>query len=202
MAHLYTIGHSTRSLEEFLELLREHDVGIIADVRRWPSSRRHPHFNREALAEALRSNGIEYEWLGELLGGWRKEGLGERSPNKAWRSSGFRNYADYAMTEPFKEGVGRLLRLASRGRVAVMCAERAHWRCHRLILSDYLVAKGHSITHIMGRGEARAHELTRFAEVVDGELIYPARRSSIGSGRSRPRGSGSPSKSAPGSRSF
>ncbi len=154
-------------------LLREHGIEIVVDIRRRPGSRRNPHFNREALAKALRSHGIEYEWLGELLGGWRKEGLGEGSPNGAWRSRGFRNYADYAMTAPFEEGVRRLLELASRGRVAVMCAERFHWRCHRLILSDYLTAKGHSLTHIIEEGDARAHGLTRFARVANGELRYP-----------------------------
>ncbi|MEM2082254.1 MAG: DUF488 domain-containing protein [Candidatus Bathyarchaeia archaeon] len=173
MAHLYTIGHSTRSIEEFLGLLREHGIGIVVDIRRWPGSRRNPHFNSEALARALRSHGIEYEWLGEQLGGWRKEGLGEGSPNRAWRSEGFRNYADHTMTAPFEEGVRRLLELASRGRVAVMCAERLHWRCHRSILSDYLMAKGHSLTHIIDKGEARDHELTRFAKVANGELSYP-----------------------------
>jgi uncharacterized protein (DUF488 family) len=173
MVHLYTIGHSTRSLEEFMELLREHEIGILVDIRRWPSSRRHPHFSGEALSKALRGCGIEYEWLGEQLGGRRGEGLGDGSPNKAWRSRGFRNYADHAMTERFEEGVRRLLELAGRGRVALMCAERLYWRCHRRILSDYLVAKGNSLTHIIDKGVAEAHELTRFAKVINGELRYP-----------------------------
>jgi uncharacterized protein (DUF488 family) len=112
MAHLYTIGHSTRSSEEFIELLRQNDIRILVDVRSWPSSRRYPHFNRCNLARTLEQNGVRYEWLGEQLGGYRKKGLGEESANKGWRSLGFRNYADYTITEQFREGIGKLLELA------------------------------------------------------------------------------------------
>lgn len=173
MTRLYTIGHSTRPLEEFIDLLREHDIGILADVRSFPSSRRYPHFNRESLAEVLQRYGIRYEWLGEQLGGFRKKGLGENSPNKAWKSQGFRNYADFTMTEPFREGVGRLLELAETGSLAFMCAEQLYWRCHRRIISDYLKARGHSVTHIVWKGKPEEHELTRFAKIVEGKLRYP-----------------------------
>jgi len=173
MSHLYTIGHSTRSIEEFIGLLRENDIRILVDVRAWPSSSRYPHFNRESLARSLDENGVRYEWLGEELGGYRKKGLGEESPNKAWRSIGFRNYADYTMTEKFREGVRKLLKLADDGRPAVMCAEHLYWRCHRRIISDYLTMKGHTATHILGKGKTEEHMLTSFARSVNGELRYP-----------------------------
>jgi len=173
MSHLYTVGHSTRSFEEFIELLRENDIGILVDVRSWPSSSRYPHFNRESLARSLKENGVRYEWLGEQLGGYRKRGLGEESPNKAWRSMGFRNYADHTMTEQFRGGIRRLLELADDGRVAVMCAEQLYWRCHRRITSDYLMVKGHTVTHILAKGKTEEHSLTGFAKNVNGELRYP-----------------------------
>ena len=173
MSHVYTIGHSTRSLQEFIELLRENDIGILVDVRSWPSSSRYPHFDRESLARSLGEDGVRYEWLGEQLGGYRKKGLGEESPNKAWRSMGFRNYADYTMTEQFRGGIRRLLELADDGRVAVMCAEQLDWRCHRRIISDYLIVKGHTVTHILGQGKTEEHRLTGFAKDVNGELRYP-----------------------------
>jgi len=174
MTHLYTIGHSTRSFEELIELLREHDIQILVDVRSWPSSRRYPHFNRETLAKSLQEHRIRYEWLGEQLGGYRKKGLGEESPNKAWRGQGFRNYADHTITEQFRDGVKKLLELTESGRVALMCAEQPYWRCHRRIISDYLSVKGHAITHIVGKGKIERHELTSFARAINGELRYPA----------------------------
>lgn len=174
MTHLYTIGHSTKSFEELIELLREHAIQILVDVRSWPSSNRYPHFNRENLAKSLQENGVRYEWLGEQLGGYRKKGLGEESPNKAWRSQGFRNYADHTTTEQFREGVKKLLKLAECGRVALMCAEQLYWRCHRRIISDYLTVKGHAVTHIVSKGKTEKHELTSFARAINGELRYPA----------------------------
>lgn len=173
MAQLYTIGHSTIGPEEFIELLREHGIRILVDVRRFPSSRRYPHFNRENFAETLQRHDTRYEWLGEQLGGYRKKGLGEDSPNKAWRSQGFRNYADHTMTEQFRDGVGKLLKLAEEGRLALICAEQVYWRCHRRIISDYLKAKCHTVTHIISKGITREHELTGFAKAIDGELRYP-----------------------------
>lgn len=173
---MYTIGHSTRSLEELVALLREHCIQTLVDVRRWPSSRRSPHFNRENLEKGLSEEGIRYEWVGESLGGYRCEGLGEESPNKAWRSQGFRNYADHTLTEEFRRGIEKLLSLAEQGRVAYMCAEKYYWSCHRRIISDYLKAKGHQIAHIIEKGETREHELTAFAEIKGGVLRYPARK--------------------------
>jgi uncharacterized protein (DUF488 family) len=133
-----------------------------------------PIFNRENLAKSLQENGVRYEWLGEQLGGYRKRGLGEESPNKAWRSQGFRNYADHTTTEQFREGVKKLLKLAECGRVALMCAEQLYWRCHRRIISDYLTVKGHAVTLIVSKGKTEKHELTSFARAINGELRYPA----------------------------
>lgn len=173
--HLYSIGHSTRSLEELVELLREHDIRVLVDVRSWPSSRRYPHFSRESLSKSLKEHGLEYEWLGRQLGGYRKKGLGEESPNMAWRSQGFRNYADYTLAEEFRDGIRRLLELAEKDTVALMCAERLYWRCHRRIISDYLSVKGNKVTHILDRGKTEEHKLTSFAESVNGELRYSGR---------------------------
>ncbi|MBS7623508.1 DUF488 domain-containing protein [Candidatus Bathyarchaeota archaeon] len=173
--HFYTIGHSARSLEEFIELLHENGVWILVDVRRWPSSSRHPHFSKMNMSEALKEHGVMYEWLGKQLGGYRKKGLEEESPSKGWSSRGFRNYADHTLTEEFREGIRRLLELAEKETVALMCAERLYWRCHRRIISDYLVVKGHSVTHILEKGKTEEHRLTSFAEVVNGELRYPGR---------------------------
>jgi uncharacterized protein (DUF488 family) len=143
MVHMYTIGHSRRTLDEFIGLLDEHDIEILVDVRSFPSSPRYPHFNRESLAQTLQRHGIRYEWLGEQLGGYRKKGLGENSPNKAWKSQGFRNYADHTLTERFREGIRRLLELAESSKLVFICAEQLYWRCHRQIISDYLKVKGH-----------------------------------------------------------
>lgn len=172
MSRLFTIGHSTRSMEEFIELLRENHVQILVDVRRYPVSRRCPHFNQENLAETLPKHAVRYEWLGEELGGFRRAVL-EDSPNKAWRAGGFRNYADHTMTTQFREGVRKLLKLAGKGEVAFMCAERQYWRCHRRIISDYLTVKGHVVIHIVEKGRLKLHKLTSFARVVNGELRYP-----------------------------
>jgi len=173
MTHLYTIGHSTRSFEEFIELLRENNIQILVDVRTWPHSERYPHFNRDTLVENLKKHRIRYEWLGKELGGFRKKGLGEKSPNKAWKNQSFRNYADHTMTEEFGQGITELLELAKAGRLAFMCAERYYRSCHRQIISDYLTVKGHIVTHIVDEGETEEHRLTSFAKTINGELRYP-----------------------------
>jgi len=111
--------------------------------------------------------------LGEQLGGYRKKGLGEASPNKAWKSQGFRNYADHTMTEQFREGIAKLLELANDGKLALMCAEQLYWRCHRQIISDYLSVKGHRVTHIVSKGKTQEHRMTSFAKIIAGELRYP-----------------------------
>ena len=173
MYHIYTIGHSTRSLEEFVDLLRENDIHILADVRTWPHSERYPQFNRDSLEENLKKRGIRYEWLGKELGGFRKKGPGEKSPNKAWKSQSFRNYADHTMTEDFRKGITKLLELAQQSTVAFMCAEQYYRSCHRQIISDYLKVQDYSVTHIIGKGKTEEHELTSFSKAADGKLTYP-----------------------------
>jgi len=162
-------------MDEFLALLKEHDIEILVNVRRWPMSRRYPNFNRDNLKEVLESEGIRYVWLGESLGGYRREGLGGDSPNVGWKSKGFRNYADYALTEGFKAGLGELIRIAEMGKTVVMCAEKHYWRCHRRIISDYLVSRELRVVHIIEKGKTEDHRLTEFANIVEGSVIYPAR---------------------------
>lgn len=170
---LFTLGHSTRTLGEFLSLLAAYGVELVADARAYPSSQRHPHFARRALARALERQGIAYVWLGRELGGYRKTGLGAASPNRAWGSPGFRNFADHMLTEEFQRGMERLLALAEGRRVAILCAERFWWRCHRRLIADWLVAHGHRVIHILDVGRTVEHELPPFARVEEGRVTYP-----------------------------
>lgn len=169
---LFTIGHSTKTFDEFYNLLKMHSIEILVDVRSFPNSKRNPQFNQVNLQKSLEERGIRYVWLGRELGGYRKKGLGEESPNKAWTSKGFRNYADHTLTEEFREGIEKILSLAEKQRVAIMCAEKFYWQCHRRIISDYLKIGGHQIIHILEKGEVIEHKLTSFAEVKDGRLVY------------------------------
>ncbi|RLG44310.1 MAG: DUF488 domain-containing protein [Thermoproteota archaeon] len=171
--HFYTIGHSTRSLEEFKKILKRYNIDLLIDIRSWPYSKRNPQFNKEKLEKELQNTGIEYIWLGEELGGRRSKGLGKKSPNKGWRSKGFRNYADYTLTDEFKRGIERMLKLAEGKRTVLMCAEKFYWGCHRRILADYLSVKGNKITHIVDEERSIDHVMTSFAKVKDGILIYP-----------------------------
>jgi uncharacterized protein (DUF488 family) len=168
---LFTVGHSTRSLDELVELLREHEVDVLADVRTAPGSRRMPHFARAALAEALPRRGLEYVHLPEL-GGLRRPR--PDSPNAAWRNDSFRGYADYMGSAGFRAGLDRLIELGRARRVAAMCAEAVPWRCHRSLVADALLVRGAQVVHILGRGRAQRHELTPFARVEDGRITYPA----------------------------
>ncbi len=170
---IYTVGHSNRSQEEFLELLACFHIQAIADVRAFPTSRKYPHFARERLEATLPGAGISYLWLGEELGGYRRRGLGEGSPNRGWQAGGFRNYADHMLTPQFRRGIDRLLSLARRGNTAIMCAERFWWRCHRRLISDFLVAQGHRVIHILEAERAVEHRLPPFARVEGGQLTYP-----------------------------
>ena len=170
MATLYTIGHSTRTLEEVLQALQAHSIQILVDIRSFPMSRRMPHFNRENLERALASAGLEYVWM-KALGGRRKKTLAE-SPNIALRNESFRNYADHMLSSEFKEAVAELVAMAERSRTAYMCAERVYFQCHRMLVSDYLVAHGHEVLHIDGTGPVRPHRLMAEARLVDGQMIY------------------------------
>ncbi len=171
MAEIYTIGHSTCSLDELLAALAGHGIVTLADVRSFPMSRRLPHFNRELLEAGLPQHGITYVWMKEL-GGRRKKLLDE-SPNLALRNESFRNYADYMMTDEFAQGIERLVQIAGQGRTAYMCAERVYFHCHRMLISDYLVALGHRVLHIDDEKHApREHKLMAEARLVDGKLVY------------------------------
>jgi uncharacterized protein (DUF488 family) len=168
---IWTIGHSTRPLEEFLELLRENRIGAIADVRRLPGSRRHPQYDQDAFAASLAEHDIGYHWF-EALGGRRRAHAG--SPNTAWRNASFRGYADYMASAEFATGFVRLLELATRRRTAVMCAEAVWWRCHRGLLADALCVRGIEVLHILGAHDAQPHPYTSAATVIDGCLSYAA----------------------------
>jgi uncharacterized protein (DUF488 family) len=170
--HLYTIGHSTHSLDGFLALLARHGIEALADIRRYPGSRKYPHFNRDNLASALPRSGVEYRWF-EALGG-RRQGSSVSTRNLGLRNESFRAYADYMASPEFHEAVGRLLGLAGRKRTAYMCSEGLFWRCHRRLVSDYLLARGIVVHHIMPDGELRPHTLTEGARAEGGELSYPS----------------------------
>jgi uncharacterized protein (DUF488 family) len=171
MPTIFTIGHSTRSLDELLGLLRGHDVGIVADVRTVPKSRRHPQFGREALADALGRAELRYLHLPDL-GGLRRPR--PDSPNAGWRNASFRGYADHLATEEFARGLAELLSLTDEGTVAAMCAEAVPWRCHRSLIADALLIRGRPVEHILGPGPTRPHRLTPFARVDGQSLTYPA----------------------------
>src|SRR4051812_25215616 len=157
MATLFTIGHSTRSFDELLEALKAHEIQVLVDIRSTPASKRLPHFNREHLEVELPHHSIEYIWMKEL-GGRRKKTLPE-SPNTALRSDSFRNYADHMMSVEFQQAAAELVRLAETRRVAYMCAERVWFHCHRMMVSDYLVAHGHTVLHIDAKGPTRPHKV-------------------------------------------
>ena len=146
LSTIYTIGHSTRSLDKLVHALTGHGIVTLADVRSFPMSRRLPHFNREALEAELPKRGIAYVWLKEL--GGRRKKIRSDSPNLALRNDSFRNYADYMMTDEFAQGIARLLEIAGQGKTAYMCAERLYFQCHRMLISDYLTAHGHTVLHI------------------------------------------------------
>jgi uncharacterized protein (DUF488 family) len=175
-AVVFSVGHSTRTGDELVALLREAGVGAVADVRRFPASRRHPQFRREALEAALPACGIRYGWLGEGLGGRQPARVpAERSPNAAWTEPAFRRYADAMATPAFQHAFAALERLAAEVPTAVMCAERPWWRCHRRLLADLLVARGHRVVHLLEPGRASEHALSGWARVgEDGSLSYPA----------------------------
>lgn len=167
---IWTIGHSTRPIDLFLELLRGHGVACIADVRTVPRSRRHPQFSREALEHSLPEAGLRYEHVADL-GGLRKPR--RDSANLGWRHPSFRGYADYMQTAPFAAALIRLEALARSAPTAVMCAEAVWWQCHRQLIADALVARGHEVRHIMSAGSATPHALTSFARVEEGRVDYP-----------------------------
>jgi uncharacterized protein (DUF488 family) len=167
---IWTIGHSTRTIDEFISLLQANQIRLLVDVRSLPGSKRYPQFNKEALADSLGKTGIRYEHFPEL-GGRRK--AKPESKNTAWRNASFRGYADYMETEEFRKGVERLLNLAAgAGPTAIMCAEAVWWRCHRSLISDYLKARGIEVMHILDASKTQPHPYTSAARVVNGKLSY------------------------------
>src|SRR5579863_7803038 len=170
MATLYTIGHSTRTLEELIAVLRAHSIQTLVDIRSFPMSRRLPHFNRESLEKALPAAGMQYVWMKEL-GGRRKKSLDD-SPNVALRNASFRNYADYMLTPEFESAIADLIKLAEQSRTAYMCAERVYFKCHRMLVSDWLAAHGHKVLHIDDAKPPKPHKLMAEARLIDGRMIY------------------------------
>ena len=164
---IHTIGHSKRTIQTLIDLLRAHSIELIVDVRRWPASRRYPHFNREALAASLKASGIDYLWRGDL-GGFRKPA--PDSPNTAWRVAAFRAYADFMLTADFEKIMRDMETLAAEKSTALVCAEAVPWRCHRQLLADAFFVRGWSVRHIMDGG-FHEHALPEFAR-TDGTKIY------------------------------
>lgn len=170
MATLYTIGHSTRTLDELIEALHVHSILTLVDIRSFPMSRRLPHFNRESLEKTLPESGIQYVWMKEL--GGRRKAIRHDSPNIALRNSSFRNYADYMLTGEFRRAATNLIEMAETSRTSYMCAERVYFQCHRMLVSDWLITHGHEVLHIDGTGPVKPHKPLPEARVIDGELIY------------------------------
>jgi uncharacterized protein (DUF488 family) len=168
-SRLWTVGHSTHSIEEFIQILSAFSIELLVDVRTFPSSRRYPQYNKQELQQALLHSAIKYCHLPEL-GGRRKPSL--RSKNTAWRNASFRGYADYMETESFKNGVQSLMDLANSEVTAIMCAESLWWRCHRSLISDYFKAKGWEVVHILNETRAEPHPYTSAAGIVNGKLSY------------------------------
>ncbi|HEX8392612.1 MAG TPA: DUF488 domain-containing protein [Longimicrobium sp.] len=172
---LFTIGHSTRTIEEFVALLAANGVNLLVDVRRFPGSRRHPQFGSEALVASLREAGIEYRHAENLGGRRRAEAGAAPSPNTAWRNEAFRAYADYMATAPFRAELERLLRDAEQRGVAIMCAEAVPWRCHRRLITDALLARGAQVWDIVSMAAPAPARMSESAVVLEGGgLIYPA----------------------------
>jgi len=171
MATVYTIGHSTRTQEKFLALLRAHRITRVVDIRAFPTSKRHPQFNRETMQTWLAEAGVEYVWEKEL-GGRRGKSL-QDSPNKGLRNDSFRNYADYMLTPQFQLAAERLAGWAEEKPTVMMCAEAVYFHCHRMLVSDYLVAHGHEVKHITDAKKARAHKPTAEGKMVEGRWVYP-----------------------------
>lgn len=166
---IWTIGHSSRALDEFVALLHSFNITLLVDIRNYPGSRRYPHFNKEALEQSMPENAIQYLHLKEL--GGRKKPV-ENSINTAWRNSAFRGYADYMQTKEFKKAVNSLECVAQEQLTAYMCSEAVWWSCHRSLVSDYLKWKGWTVLHIMSANKPTEHPFTSAAKIVNAELRY------------------------------
>ncbi len=169
MKTIWTIGHSTRDLDEFIHLLKTFEIELLMDVRSFPGSRKFPQYNKENLQISLPEHGLEYDHMKDL-GGRRK--VDPHSKNDAWRNDSFKGYADYMETDPFKQALKNLEQIASKKRTAIMCSEAVWWRCHRSMISDALKVEGWEVLHIMNDKTATEHPYTSPAKVVDGKLDY------------------------------
>ncbi len=166
---IYTIGHSTRTLEHFLTMLHSFNIEVLVDIRSYPGSKRYPHFNKEILETSLPKQSISYLHL-KSLGG--RKATKPDSKNTGWRHPAFRGYADYMETDEFKKGIEQLENIASKQKVAYMCSEAVWWRCHRSLVSDYLKSTGWLVYHIMEINKAEEHRYTQPAKIIDGKLSY------------------------------
>ena len=169
MKTIFTIGHSTQTLEEFISMLKSFEIEVLADIRRYPGSRKFPQFNKDNLEISMPENNIEYIHI-EELGGRRK--VQPNSRNTSWRLDSFKGYADYMETEEFKNAIQKLEKIAEKKRVAFMCSEAVWWSCHRSLVSDYLKNEGWNVQHIMGIGKSTEHPYTKPARIVNGKLVY------------------------------
>lgn len=178
MSPAYTIGHSTREIEEFIALLTKQDIELLIDVRRYPGSRRHPQFNKENLEQSLKNADINYQHM-EVLGG-RRGKPNKNSVNDGWRNDGFQAYADYINTSEVQEVINKLVELSKDTRYALMCAEAVYWRCHRQLIADALVARDIHVYHILGPDQLNEHSLKEMAQVLeDGRVIYPSNQQKL-----------------------
>jgi|SRR5215472_5315489 len=172
VATILTIGHSTRDLADFSRVLQAHDIRLLVDIRAFPMSRRYPHFNRENLEHWLPQIGSDYVWEQDLGGRRGKQMPPEESPNVALRNPSFRNYADYMLSENFRQAAQRVVQSAGKSRTTIMCAEQLYFRCHRMLVSDYLLTQGHTVLHILDEKPPKQHALTKEARVIEGRLVY------------------------------
>jgi uncharacterized protein (DUF488 family) len=172
VATVFTIGHSTRDLADFSRVLQAHEIRLLEDIRAYPMSRRHPHFNREHLELWLPEIGCDYIWEKDLGGRRSKQMPTEQSPNIALHNPSFRNYADYMLAEKFGQAANRLVERAQQCNTVIMCAELLYFRCHRMLVSDYLLSQGHSVLHIQDEKPPKPHTMSKDARVIDGRLVY------------------------------
>jgi uncharacterized protein (DUF488 family) len=167
--NIWTIGHSTRTIEHFIAMLQSFNIQLVVDIRSFPGSRKFPQFNKENLEITLPGNNIAYTHLKDLGG---RRPVKKDSINTGWRNAAFRGFADYIQTENFKHGIEQLEKIASTNRTAYMCSEAVWWRCHRSLVSDVLKLKGWNVYHIMETGKAEEHPYTQPAKIINGKLLY------------------------------
>lgn len=170
---IFTIGHSSHPLGSFIWLLRKHGIQALVDIRRYPGSRRYPHFSRESLSASLADEDIEYHWADALAGHRSRAKDAPPSPNRGIEDQAFRNYADYMASDEFRQGVAKLLEIAGNRRIAILCAEGDYRYCHRRLLCDHLLSTGVTVLHILPAGDLKPHSITPGAKVLEGTVTYP-----------------------------